>query len=441
MASGAEMGNRRVKLLKRVRCPHCWHRFPPWECLFIAGHESLRGDVVAGPDEFVRFRPSRFTPDGQAIDPAGMECRDIACPRCHLQIPRALLEFPPISVSIVGAPASGKSYYLAAMTWRLRQILPRLGWTLADADPSANAVLHEHEQMLFVSDQPDRPVKLDKTETVGARLYRSVTIDGQAVTLPTPFQFTLTPQREANLRGHVLVLYDNAGEHFLPGQESAQAPVTEHLTHSDVVFFMLDPTQDPRIREGADLTTDEGGDDTSPALTTGGIRQELVLNEAVVRIRKALGLSAGAKHKALLMVVLAKADMWKPLLRDGLGQEEPIHGGQRGNERFDFGAIAHASHDCRAMLESVCPEFVSLAESSFRKVIYVPVSSTGTRGERFEEDGKPVYRYRPRDLRPQWTLAPIACALGYVEPTLAPRHSPRAAPQPETSPESQGGES
>jgi len=438
MASAGARTDRRIRLLRRVRCPHCWHRFAPWECLFVAGHESLRGDPVAGPDEFIRFRPSRFTSDGQAIDPGGVECRDIACPRCHLHIPRALLEFPPVSISIVGAPASGKSYYLAAMTWRLRRVLPRLGWTLADADPSANAVLHEHEQLLFMSDRPDQPVKLDKTDVVGTRLYRSVAIDGQAVVLPTPFQFTLTPREPASLRGHVLVLYDNAGEHFLPGQTSPQVPVTEHLTHSDVVFFMLDPTQDPRLREAMGLRADLAAD-SSFALIAGGIRQELVLNEAVVRIRKALGLSAGARLNALLMVVLAKADLWEPAVRVGLQRDEPVQASAPDAGRFDFGAIAAASRACRALLERACPEFVSLAESCFRKVIYAPVSSTGTRGERVEEDGKPVYRYRPRDLRPQWTLAPIACALGYVEPSLAPPPVGQPATKPDQPQQAEGG--
>ena len=31
----------------------------------------------------------------------------------------------PLFVSILGSPASGKSYFLAAMTWRLRQVLPK----------------------------------------------------------------------------------------------------------------------------------------------------------------------------------------------------------------------------------------------------------------------------------------------------------------------------
>ncbi len=420
MASKAGIAAKKVKLLRQVRCPHCWHRFPPHECLFIAGHESLRGDAVVGEGEFFRFRPSRFTATGHAIDPGGVECRDIACPRCHLGIPRSLLEFPTVSISIVGSPASGKSYYLAAMTSRLAEILPQLGWTLADADPEANTILHESEQLLFRSDDPGRGVRLDKTDVSGARLYHEVTIDNQTVSLPFPFQFTLTPRGEGGLRGHVLVLYDNAGESFLPGHESVRAPVTEHLTHSDVVFFMLDPTQDPRFRERIGLAE-------KTALVD--YQQELILNEAIVRIRKALGLSAGAKHKALLIVVLAKADMWESTLPSQTDNQEPITADQAGQRRFDFRAIGKASARCRTHLQSVAPALVAQAESAFYKVFYVPVSATGSEAQEFQYDGQYEGRafdgYRPRDLDPKWTLAPIACALGYVEPSLAPARPAR----------------
>ena len=41
------------------------------------------------------------------------------------RFPRPMLEMPPCFLSILGAaPACGKSYFLASMTWRLRKILP-----------------------------------------------------------------------------------------------------------------------------------------------------------------------------------------------------------------------------------------------------------------------------------------------------------------------------
>ena len=53
-----------------------------------------------------------------------------------MSVPRALLEMKPVFLSILGAPASGKSYFLASMTWRLRQLLPRqFALNFGDADP------------------------------------------------------------------------------------------------------------------------------------------------------------------------------------------------------------------------------------------------------------------------------------------------------------------
>ncbi len=71
-----------------------------------------------------------------------MTSRSLACPKCHLPIPRAMLEMESLFISILGAPASGKSYFLTAMTWQLRQILP-LNFKIAftDADPESNRAL------------------------------------------------------------------------------------------------------------------------------------------------------------------------------------------------------------------------------------------------------------------------------------------------------------
>lgn len=110
-----------VALQARVTCPHCWHHFPPEETLWISQHPDLLGDARLGGDHQRRFLPARFTVEGDAIDAKGFPCQSLACPNCHLSVPRALLELQPLFASILGAPASGKSYFLAAMTWQLRQ--------------------------------------------------------------------------------------------------------------------------------------------------------------------------------------------------------------------------------------------------------------------------------------------------------------------------------
>ena len=96
-----------IKLLARVTCPHCWESFPPEQVLWISEHVDLLGDPMLGPERQQRFLPSRFTAHGDAVDARGMTCRSLACPHCHLPVPRAMLEMEPLFLSILGSPASG----------------------------------------------------------------------------------------------------------------------------------------------------------------------------------------------------------------------------------------------------------------------------------------------------------------------------------------------
>jgi hypothetical protein len=71
-------------LLPRITCPHCWHRFPPDQILWESQHAELLGDTILGPEAASRFLPTRFAVDGSALDARGMQCQNLACPRCHL---------------------------------------------------------------------------------------------------------------------------------------------------------------------------------------------------------------------------------------------------------------------------------------------------------------------------------------------------------------------
>ena len=128
-----------------------------------------------------------------------MICRNLACPHCHLPFPRAMLEMEPFFVSILGAPASGKSFFLTTMTSELRQVLPnhfRVGFT--DADPSSNRTLNECEESLFLNPDEHQLIPLGslirKTELQG-ELYDTVAFGQQTVTYPRPFLFAMQPAR------------------------------------------------------------------------------------------------------------------------------------------------------------------------------------------------------------------------------------------------------
>ncbi|MBM4076408.1 MAG: hypothetical protein FJ267_12305, partial [Planctomycetes bacterium] len=272
-------------LLPRVTCPHCWEQFSPEKLLWVSEHSDLLGDQRLGPEQQSRFLPTRFTINGEALDAKGFPCHQLACPTCHLIIPRSLLELEPLFLSIFGAPASGKSYFLAALTWELRKVLPlTFQASFADADPVFNQQLNDYEESVFAGSNGNKLVPLAnlirKTEEQGD-MYDTVSFGNQTVSYPRPFLFSLQPQPghrkgpDAPKLARTLCLYDNAGESFQPGKDSAAAPVTRHMAQSRVLFFVFDPTQDARFQKLI------GRQDAVPSIRT--MRQESILQEAIAR--------------------------------------------------------------------------------------------------------------------------------------------------------------
>ncbi len=301
------------QLLHRVTCLHCWHVFPPEQVLWVSEHIDLLGDPVLGRAQ-LRFRPSRFTACGDGVDSRDMPCQLLACPRCHLTVPRSITETEPLFISIVGAPASGKSHFLAVMTWQLRRLLPaRFGVTINDADTLTNHSLNEYESTLFLSSDGGRPVSIRKTELHGA-LYDQIQLGAHAISLPKPFVFTLRPGSPAegapDRRVRVICLYDNAGEHFRPGMDSASSPGTQHLARSGVILFLFDPTQHPGFRQLCRKVSQ----DPQLSAVVQNERQEVLLTEAASRVRRHTGLSTQERHDRPLLVVVSKADIWGPMV-------------------------------------------------------------------------------------------------------------------------------
>ena len=236
--SASDKGKAFYGLLRRITCPHCWYRFSPGQMLWVSQHTDLRSDPVAGADAQRRFLPSRFTPNCQAIDSRGAACQELACPRCHLLIPRVLTRVEPHMLSMIGGPSSGKTWLLTSMIWQLRRDLPtKFQLHFNDADTLSNVMLNENEGKLFLAEDPNSLTILLKTEEKAAGFYDQITLDGQAVQLPKPFFFAMSPAEGHAQHGEegarrVICLYDNAGESFQPGHDSAQNPTTQHLARS-----------------------------------------------------------------------------------------------------------------------------------------------------------------------------------------------------------------
>lgn len=418
-------------LLAKVVCPHCWHRFNLESILWVSQHAELLGDPVLGPDAASRFLPSRFTVEGDAIDARGMRSQTLACPTCHLTIPRAWIETPPLFLSIVGVPASGKSYFLTALTWELRRLLPdRFALMFSDTDTATNRILNEYEELLFLQHDPESLIAIRKTEVQGIALYDQIRLGQQLVSLPRPFMFSFRPSANhpnsssSDKVSRVLCLYDNAGESYDPGEDSSSSPVTQHLSKSRALLFLYDPTQDARLRVRCrEVSAD-------PQLEGRSRRQETVLIETTSRIRRYLGLSSHAKHDLPVIVIVPKADVWGSLASLDLDSEPVVAGGAAHGKLsgVDIDRIERTSMQVRALLAQFAPEFVTAVEDFSKHVVYIPVSALGT-SPQVREDRQGLF-VRAGDIRPKWVTVPMLYVFAKWGAGLIARATPSATAAP-----------
>jgi hypothetical protein len=412
-----------TSVLRRTVCPHCWENFAAEDALWISSHSDLLGDPRLGPDQQLRFLPTRFNVDGYALDAKGFVCHALACPKCHLPVPRGALEMETVFISILGEEACGKSYFLGAMTWELRRLLPKqFGLVFSDADPLANRIVNDYEKELFLHPRADDLIPLGdlihKTQEQG-ELYDAVKYGSQDVFYPRPFMFSLYPkeshprfsQRERLAR--LLCLYDNAGEHFRPGKDSTTDPGTQHLVRSRILLFLFDPTQDPRFLKLCNRGRDPSDHIRGPRSS----RQEVVLNEAAARIRRYTGLSQNAKHNRPLTVLVTKFDVWSHLLTQPDLPEPWLHVGELVG--LDLARIDQISQEVRKIMLDVCPEVVVAAESFAPSVTYMPVSALG-RCPVSNKNGNGLELIRPRDIRPIWVTIPLLYVLCRGLPGMIP---------------------
>jgi len=292
---------------------------------------------------------------------------------------------------------------------------------MVDTEPKLNARLHRDENILFGAPDSNEIVRLAKTEISGdALLYRTVRVKDKEETLPLPLIFTLhtgaqalgelansdldmaTPvKHEASL----VVLYDNAGEHFLPGADESTQPVTRHLSQSRAILFVFDPTQDPRFRAAVGMSENGGVN----------IRQDLVLTETFARVRHHRSRHAADDLDVPLILVLSKADAWSKAANIDLSVEPYLPSGG-----LDFAALKKMDHALRALLEGACPEFMTAVRAASSRVLIVPCSALGpcatadVGADVGADIGGGVTRgvgVRPSQIRPQWASVALLASL------------------------------
>jgi hypothetical protein len=402
-----------------LTCPHCWWRFNYENLLYISDNPLLTGDELLGEDAGLRFTPVNFNVNGQAVDSQGTIATRHACPHCHLYLPEVVLQSnsDEVVISIVGPPSSGKSFLLTTMLWELRNTLGAdFGYSIIDADPVCNKILIDYEDIFFSNNNQEAIVTLRKTEEQG-ELYNEVKMGDSYFQLPTPFFFNIKPLghtlRNRQAQEKSFILYDNAGESFQPGKDITLNLSTRHLAHSDIIFFLFDPLQDPRLRK--QLTA--AGDDKI-AGTSHVCRQDIYLSELINRLRKNNSSYKNLFDKTLIITV-PKFDAWKELLSSTI-PETPWQVGSNGIAELDYNIICSVSLQIRNFIERFNPAVVHTAESFFANVIYMPVSAIGKNSSlQAASNGLGV---KVSDINPYWITVPFLHTM--MEQGLLDCHEP-----------------
>lgn len=378
-------------------CPVCWLEFDAGDIMHIAVHDSLRGDPVLGEDAPQRFLATRFNDLGQALDAFGLPCTEIACPHCRRAIPPSVLEGPQHILSIVGDQSAGKSYYLTVLIKTLPATLfSHYDVVFQDADPTGNAPLNEMKKTLFSARTPEE-ARLAKTQLEGA-MYERLPRFGRIVALPKPFIYIMESRQRPEGRCSV-IFYDNAGEHFQPGRDSADSPGAQHVASSSGIFFLFDPFNHPDFRHR--LKT------ADPQLENPIVdQQEVILAELKARIRKLRRMPGIERIEQPVALLVGKCDAWLHLLGP-----EPL-ANPLDDRGLNIAAVEANSERVRKLLLEICPTIVANAETISHNLRYFPVSSFGHPPIRVATgdvvpDPKNINPFMV-DIPPLWILSQIA---------------------------------
>lgn len=390
-----------------LTCPVCWLPFDAGDIMHLATHDSLRGDPVLGEDAPQRFLATRFNDRGQALDALGLPCTEIACPHCRRALPPGFMEMTHHIISIVGDQSAGKSYYLSVLLKMLPASLYRdFSVIFQDADPAGNALINEMKQTLFGAQTPEG-ARLVKTQLEGG-MYVRLPRYGRIVALPKPFVFSAASLKDSSRRC-ALIFYDNAGEHFQPGRDSADSPGAQHVASSSGILFLFDPFNNPDFRRQISDISDPQLE--KPVLD----QQSVILSEMKVRIAKLLNLGLMEQINTPLAVMIGKCDAWIHLLGKDTLRKTIVNGG------LDTDAVTYNSNLIRELVKRLAPAIVANAESISRNVLYFPVSSFGHPPVRL---GPGEFVPDPRKLQPFQVETPMLWILSRVAPALVPASAP-----------------
>ena len=188
------------------------------------------------------------------------------------------------------------------------------------------------------------------------------------------------------------MVYDCAGEHFLPGADNHSSLVTLHTLSADSILFLFDPSADPRMRPLLDFGTGTASNFAQ--------MQDVVLAELAARTKKYLGNRCGRKLMQPLIFAISKADM----LHDKIPMDVELYRvNDAGKLALDVAALRDLSDKTEEFLNRCVPEIAATAQDISNDIWFLPISALGHNPK---NEG-----VRPCDIKPLWAELPVVFTL------------------------------
>lgn len=237
------------KSFHNILCPGCFSEFKPNNVVFALSKGQLYPDnftkaqITNNASHYVReyFDPvlfngnKEYNSDGVLMKLEDTEqgvCADVRlCPYCHYELPFSFVGNKKIHmVSVLGCPGSGKSVYERALIQALRKKGFSMGVVndnreIDSINPADFAPPHDPDP-----NNDTRPTWTATTEIRGPYIYNASREDDD----------------------FLLIIYDLPGELFNTTRDIKGSYVSSILKKSDLVVFIIDPTNVENSRTALD---------------------------------------------------------------------------------------------------------------------------------------------------------------------------------------------
>ncbi len=274
------------------------------------------------------------------------------CPHCHFELPYDIGQIDQRIIAVIGARATGKTHYLAALIAGLQH---DIGKTFNFAvrllgDEAQERWERDFYTPLFVRKTviiPNRPAEVDPV-----------------VKSPLIFRCTFKDHHQRR-RAFNLGFFDSAGEDL--ASLTTMSLQYRYITRADGIIFLLDPLQIPRVRSQipAPGTLPLANLKASPDYIVSRVR-DLFEREQNLR--------ASQMVKTPIAFTLSKVDTLFPLLEPG---SELHHAGAH-HAYLNLDDVRSVHTEITGYLETwISPNFAAMIESNFARYNYFGVSSLG----------------------------------------------------------------